>query len=74
MALSPVELNPSTLSPTSSRRATANRTLTATDKMHINGHFAAIGQNGKVDFEHGIQVIDEDKEFKFAYSRLVWEV
>jgi len=36
------------------------------DKMNVNGHFASIGQNGEADFEHGIQVIDEDKEFKYA--------
>jgi hypothetical protein len=34
--------------------------------MNVNGHFASAGQNGKADFEHGIQVIDEDKEFKYA--------
>ena len=31
----------------------------------MNGHFAGVGQNGKgADFENGIQVINEDKEFK----------
>lgn len=34
--------------------------------MNANGHFASVGQNGKADFEHGLQVIDEDKEFKYA--------
>lgn len=34
-------------------------------KMAVNGHFAAAGQNGTANFEHGIQVIDEDKEFKY---------
>ncbi|GAT28409.1 ribose/galactose isomerase [Aspergillus luchuensis] len=34
--------------------------------MATNGHFAAIG-NGSSDktaYEHGVQVIDENKEFK----------
>jgi hypothetical protein len=34
--------------------------------MAVNGHFASAGQNGGANFEHGIQVIDEDKEFKFV--------
>jgi hypothetical protein len=38
--------------------------MTAPDKMAVNGHFASAGQNGRANFEHGIQVIDEDKEFK----------
>ena len=63
-ALSPVSSQSSTLSP--ARRGTANRSLTAPDKMNVNGHFASAGQNGKADFEHGIQIIDEDKEFKYA--------
>jgi hypothetical protein len=63
-ALSPVSSQSSTLSP--ARRGTVNRSLTAPDKMNVNGHFASAGQDGKADFEHGIQVIDEDKEFKYA--------
>ena len=44
-----------------------NRSLTAPDKMEVNGHFESAHQNGKVaDFEHGVQIIDEDKEFKYA--------
>jgi hypothetical protein len=35
--------------------------------MAVNGHFASAGQNGGANFEHGIQVIDEDKEFKFVF-------
>lgn len=33
----------------------------------MNGHFAAVG-NGPTaqQYEHGIQVIDEDKAFKFV--------
>lgn len=32
--------------------------------MAMNGHFAAVGEELKAeDFDHGIQVIDEDKSF-----------
>ena len=35
--------------------------------MAMNGHFASVGQNGQNgSFENGIQVIDEDKEFKYV--------
>jgi hypothetical protein len=47
-----------------SRRATMSRAQTAPDEMAINGHFASAGQNGTANFENGVQVIDEDKEFK----------
>ena len=63
-ALSPVSSQSSTLSPT--RRGAVNRSLTAPDKMNVNGHFASAGQNGNADFEHGIQIFDEDKVFKYA--------
>ena len=62
--VSPVSSQPSTLAP--GRRGTVNRSLTAPDKMNVNGHFASVGQNGKANFENGIQVIDEDKEFKYV--------
>lgn len=55
-------LRPSTSG--SSRPGSVSRALTAPDKMAINGHFASAGQNGTTDFEHGIQIIDEEKEFK----------
>lgn len=33
----------------------------------MNGHFAAVGDAPtKAQYEHGVQVIDEDKEFKCA--------
>jgi hypothetical protein len=33
----------------------------------MNGHFSSVGDTpGVVNFEHGVQVIDEDKEFKYA--------
>ena len=52
-------------SPAAVRRMSVNRSLTAPDKMAVNGHFASVGQNGTANFEHGVQVIDEDKEFKY---------
>jgi hypothetical protein len=31
----------------------------------MNGHFAAVGESPTArQYEHGIQVIDEDKQFK----------
>lgn len=42
------------------------RSTTAPEHMAVNGHFASQGQNGHAHFEHGVQVIDEDKEFKYA--------
>jgi hypothetical protein len=31
----------------------------------MNGHFSAVGDtSGAGHFEHGVQVIDEDKEYK----------
>jgi hypothetical protein len=57
------------LSPTNFRPGGISRALTAPDKMAVNGHFASAGQNGKANFEHGIQVIDEDKEFKFVLAQ-----
>lgn len=30
----------------------------------MNGHFAAVGEGPTAHYEHGIQVIDEDKQFK----------
>lgn len=33
--------------------------------LMMNSHFANVGENAtKEDYEHGIQVIDEDKVFK----------
>lgn len=34
---------------------------------NTNGHFAAIGgDSDKVSYGHGVQVIDENKEFKYV--------
>lgn len=48
-----------------SRPSITIRSATAPDYMAVNGHFASAGQNGHANFEHGVQVIDEDKEFKY---------
>jgi hypothetical protein len=37
----------------------------------MNGHFAAVGDAPTEQrYEHGIQVIDEEKEFKYAPDSL----
>lgn len=37
----------------------------------MNGHFAAVGETpAEGNYEHGVQVIDEDKEFKYASSHI----
>ncbi|KAL9110887.1 MAG: hypothetical protein Q9227_004687 [Pyrenula ochraceoflavens] len=73
----------STLSPTSSRPDNSRspqrlgsipRSHTAPDKMAVNGHMASVGKgvngvNGAGSFEHGVQVIDEDKEFNPDFSK-----
>ena len=39
--------------------------------MVANGHFASVGDGRDgADYEHGIQVVNEDKEFKYV----VWLV
>jgi len=65
MAASTVASMPSQVSkePPPKRIAPA-RSVTAPDTMSVNGHFASVGENGSANFEHGVQVIDEDKEFK----------
>ncbi len=49
------------------RPSAASRFPTAPSVMTMNGHFAAVGDAPtKEQYEHGIQVIDEEKEFKYA--------
>lgn len=57
-------LSPVTSNNAGARPAPVNRALTAPTKMPVNGHFASVGQNGTANFEHGVQVIDEEKDFK----------
>jgi hypothetical protein len=41
----------------------------------MNGHFASVGDEPtKLQYEHGIQVIDGEKEFKFVASFLATSV
>lgn len=38
----------------------------------MNGHFASVGDEpAKAQYEHGCQVIDEDKLFKYVASFVV---
>jgi protein SEY1 len=47
------------------RPSAASRFPTAPSIMTMNGHFAGVGDAPtKEQYEHGIQVIDEEKEFK----------
>jgi hypothetical protein len=49
------------------RPSAASRFPTAPSVMTMNGHFAGVGDAPtKEQYEHGIQVIDEDKSFKYA--------
>ena len=50
------------------RRPSNNiRHPTAPSVMSVNGHFANMGENPtKEQYEHGIQVINENQEFKYA--------
>ena len=49
------------------RPSAASRFPTAPSIMTMNGHFAGVGDAPtKEQYEHGIQVIDEDKEFKYV--------
>jgi hypothetical protein len=36
--------------------------------LMMNAHFAGVGENAPTEaYEHGIQVIDEDKMFKYVF-------
>ena len=50
------------------RRPSNNiRHPTAPSVLSVNGHFANMGENPtKEQYEHGIQVINETQEFKYA--------
>jgi hypothetical protein len=39
----------------------------------MNGHFSAVGDAPtKEQYEHGIQVIDDEKEYKYAPPEASW--
>lgn len=47
------------------RPSNSGRHPTAPSVMTVNGHFANVGgKPTKEQYEHGIQVINEDQEFK----------
>ena len=49
------------------RPSTNARHPTAPSVMTVNGHFANVGEKPtKEHFEHGIQVINENQEFKYV--------
>lgn len=57
----------STLSPPPSRPQTNNRHPTAPSVMTVNGHFASANEKPTAgQYEHGMQVINEDQEFKYV--------
>ena len=41
--------------------------------MSTNGHFASIGDrsNKAASYEHGVQVVDEEKDFKYTLPPLL---
>lgn len=48
-----------------------NRHPTAPSIMTVNGHFANVGEKAtKEQYDRGIQVINEDQEFKYGQSLL----
>ena len=50
-----------------SRPPTGTRHPTAPSVMSVNGHFANMGDKPtKEQYEHGIQVINENQEFKYG--------
>ena len=40
----------------------------------MNGHFAPVGERpgDAASYEHGVQVIDEEKEFKYVFEPLLF--
>ncbi|MCJ1234150.1 Dynamin-like GTPase that mediates homotypic ER fusion [Varicellaria rhodocarpa] len=54
---------------TDQRPQPSNRHPTAPSVMTVNGHFANIGEKPtREQYEHGLQIIDENQEFKYASS------
>ena len=49
------------------RPSSNTRHPTAPSIMTVNGHFASVGEkSSKEQYEHGIQVINDVQEFKYA--------
>ena len=55
------------------RPRTSERHTTAPTIMTLNGHFAAVSERTptKEEFAHGIQVVDENKNFKWVLLSVV---
>ena len=54
------------------RPSTNTRHPTAPSIMSVNGHFANMGEKPtKEQYEHGIQVINENQEFKWAPASVI---
>lgn len=50
-----------------------NRHPTAPSVMTVNGHFANVGEKAtKEQYEHGIQVINENQDFKYVIEPQVY--
>ena len=48
-----------------SRPVPNGRQSTAPSVLTMNGHFASVGEDvNAASYEHGIQIIDEDQDFK----------
>lgn len=61
--------------PKTARPPSNNRHPTAPSVMTVNGHFANVGEKPtKEQYEHGIQVINEDQEFKLVWQAIVFSV
>lgn len=55
-----------------SRPSNNIRHPTAPSVMSVNGHFANMGEKPtKEQYEHGIQVINADQEFKYKHRRIL---
>jgi hypothetical protein len=58
-------------SPPDTRPQSIVRHPTAPTVMTVNGHFAGVGEEPTTEqYEHGIQVIDEDQNFKCVVVEL----
>jgi hypothetical protein len=59
-------------SPVAERRPSVASRTPAPPVLAMNGHFASVGDSPlNQTYEHGIQVIDEEKEFKYVPQHLV---
>jgi hypothetical protein len=55
----------STHTPKESRPPTYSRQSMGPSVMSVNGHFSSVGEAATTDqYDHGIQIIDEDQNFK----------